>query len=207
MNKIKKIVMMMTFSLTLGFSYQSASAYTGYAGADTRLAWASQQASDAKSHLDHAGYATTIYKGSSFTQSSIQTVVPTVRVFYASCHGSSTTPRSIVTNVGTEWVYSSEMYSWTRGFYKFAFIDSCYSGDTKDFYSSFNMVDGDGKYNAFLGWKGESYDTSGYATFTHAVFESLDGGMTVNDAVWTARSRTGITNYQIYGNYSSTLYN
>lgn len=205
MKKVKNVITGLIISLSIGLVYQSASAYTGYSGADTRLTWARQQAADAKRYLDSAGYATTTYIGSDFTKSSIQNVVPSVRVFYVSCHG-STTP-SIITDAGAQSVTASELYSWTRGFYKFAFIDACHSGETSKFYNAFNMSDGDGEYHAFLGWDGYSYDNASYATFNAAVFEKLASGQTVNDSVWAARVRTGITNYHIYGNYSTTLYN
>lgn len=182
-------------------------AYSGYAGADENVPSAAFQAENAKYYLDRSGYDTNLYIGSSFTKQSVRSVVPSVRVFYVSCHGSQNVFVTHPTSSVTESIDSNEMYSWTRGFYKFVFIDSCHSADTKQFYYAFNMVDGDGLNNAFLGWKGTTPSGGISNTFSTTVFQRLTAGDTVNDAVWLARCRTGLTNYQIYGNYKTTLYN
>ena len=204
MNIFKKLFISVVILSTIMVNTTTASAYTGYVGADEDVPNAVRQAEVAKYYLDRSGYNTTLYAGSSFTKASIKNVVPSVRVFYVSCHGGGGGYYFCTKN---ENVYAREIYEWTRGFYKFVFIDACQSADSKRLYNAFNMVDGDGLNNAFLGWKGLAYSSGAYFTFSNTVFERLTAGATVNDAVWTARSRTGITNYQIYGNYKTTLYN
>ncbi|MDD9150905.1 hypothetical protein OYT88_20515 [Sporolactobacillus sp. CQH2019] len=207
MNFIKKGVITLIFAsfIMLFNGWTLTDAYTGYAGADGDLSYATAQAKVTKAYLDQMGYYTTLYTGSSYTEASVKNNVPSVRAFYTSCHGSSNAS-AFWTNNASESVTSSELYSWTVGFYKFAFIDACHSGESKAMYSAFNMVDNDGKSDAYLGWIGLSYDSANYTNFTTAVYELLDQGETINSAVWTARTRTGITNYQIYGDYQMTMY-
>lgn len=206
MRILKKVLITSIFAFAFWLNCYPAYAYTGYAGGDTRLNWAAQGARDAKKFLDSAGYSTTTYIGSSFTYESVRDQVPYVRVFYVNCHGKAS-PKEIITDAGKYSVTPSAMYTWTRGFYKFAFLDACHSGETKEFYNSFNMSDGDGQAHAFLGWNNTADDNATYATFTSTVLQNLAAGSTVNDSVWAARQRTGVTNYQIYGNYNATLYN
>ncbi|MBE6052796.1 MAG: hypothetical protein E7212_02610 [Clostridium sartagoforme] len=206
MKFMKKSLVILIFSAFIMIFNECnfAEAYTGYAGGDGGLYYASAQARIAKYYLDLMGYSTTEYTGVNYTKSSVSSNVANVGVFYVSCHGSSNAS-AFWTNQSQSKITSSELYSWTRGFYKFGFIDACHSGETQAMYNALNMSDGDGASHAFLGWNDLSYDNYDYYIFTMYVFEKLAEGYTINDAVWTARQKSGVTNYQIYGDYQMTM--
>ena len=92
------------------------------------------------------------------------------------------------------------LYTNTR-FYKFAFIDACYSANNQSLYNAFNMSDGDGQSHAYLGWIGPGQDTYSYYSFSSKVLNDLYYGNDLNTSVWNARVFSGVTNYQIYGDW------
>jgi len=207
---IKKVLLLLT-SLIITLSLATpAFAYSSYVGGDKSFTYAQNRMDNAKYCFSNTGYGSPVYYHlTDFYKSTIQNQVPLVRAFYTDSHGTSD-GKNIVTHESDDtnaFVSNTDMYNWTLGFYKFVYLDACDLGDTDVFFKAFNMNYGDGLNHALLAWNGTITDGTLYTAFSARVFSDLRTGETVNDAVWNARTSTGITNYAIYGNYSTTMTN
>lgn len=211
MKKITLIVCSLLIALcTIG---TKASAYSGYVGtyevnpnnpSNTWNGW-SETSYAARTCFDNTGYSTSgrYFSGTAFTRSSIQNNVGAVRTFYTNSHASATAIQPYSGGIVT----SNELYSWTRGFYKFVFVDGCSSG-SYEMAKAFNMVMNSGQNCAYLGWNQTITTSNSYVNFTVQMFTRLKTGQTVNNAVWYAYVSSGIPQvYYIYGNYNTTMYN
>lgn len=212
MKQLKKYFISFLTLLFLLIPATSVFAYGGLEGAYNSFSYADDLILKANVFFGNTGYDYPLYSYyTNYYKSSVQAGVPNVRAFYVDSHG--TTDHQLVTkesNGANGYITSNEMYSWTRGFYKLVVFDTCHNGETDQWFKAFNMNYSDGMNHAYFGWTNLSYDSFSYYSFINTMFNGVNGlvsGSTVSGSVWNARTETGITNYSIYGTYSTTMFN
>lgn len=209
MKRFKKYFISLLTLVFLSVQSTLVFAYSSFDGGYNSFSYADDLVNTASTCFSYAGYGSPVYYHYyDYYRSKVQAEVPYVTAFYVDSHGTS--DHQLVTkesNGANGYITSSSMYSWTVGFYKLVVFDTCHNGETDQWFKAFNMNYGDGLNHAYFGWTNLSYDSYNYYVFISIMLNDLATGSTVSGSVWDARNESGITNYAIYGNYSTTMYN
>lgn len=152
--------------------------------------------------FNQAGYNAYYFRGNDFTKQSFRDNIGAVDAVYINSHANT----NVFEPMSGGAIFANEIYSLTRGAYKFVFLDGCKSGSST-LAHAFNMDESYSTNCAYLGWTESITTESKYVNFTVTMFNKLQNAQNVNNSVWYAYTTSGIPQvYAIYGNSSTTLY-
>jgi len=173
------------------------SASAGYSNYDRYFFYSSGQANNAYTNFLRWGYVTNYPADTPFTKTNILSQIPKLDCFYASCHGGQSSMYAGYN--GSESISASEIDAVSLGFYKFVYLDACWTAYSNAMASAFNINDRDGQDHAYLGWTTVIQDSLSYSLFTSVIFQDLDAGDTLIESALNAQSYTGCSSWIWYG--------
>lgn len=198
-SKVKKILLTTTLVTTI--TAVPAFADKAFVGTLSELSYTSQCEEYAEEGFQNRGIASLVY--TNFTRNNFINNVPIVTCVYIDSHGGrqGTEELRVITSSGGD-VTSMDADFYSKGYYKFVFMDTCHSADTNAWYRAFHMKGNNG--GLMLGWKAVA-DQTLTCYYTYFLFNKLGSGSNYGSAMYNAYLETKVSNYGYFGDANGTL--